>query len=702
VTQLIIAEKPSVAQKIAAAIGSAQKKARSGIPYYEIDTSGGKVFVAPAVGHVFSLQEVKNKKWNMEYPVFDIEWDPMYEVQKGSEYTKPYITNIKELSKGADEFINACDYDVEGSVIGYNAFAHACGIDPLKNPKDAARVKRMHFSTVTTPDLSKAYENLEPFDAGQTEAGLTRHTLDWYYGINLSRALISALRSANTRGTLSVGRVQGPALKLIVDKERDIKAFVPTPFWVILALMSKGQDFEATHAKEKFEKEDEAKTVYGRVKGQKSGKVKSADRKEYKQPPPNPFDLTSLQLEAHAHYSIPPKETLEIGQTLYENGYISYPRTSSQQLPPAIGYKKILEKLSHQAEYKSGADFLLKRGSLKPNDGKKTDPAHPAIYPTGEVPKGLHEREMKVYDLIVRRFLATFGEWAVRESIKVVIDVNGESFKAEGKRTVQKNWHELYGKYAKFDEIILPNMKEGDSVDIKKIDCDKKMTQPPKRYTEASIISELEKRNLGTKSTRATIIDTLFKRDYIVGKQIEATELGIKTVETLEKHSPEILDEALTQQIEEEMDDVIAGKKKGAEIEAKARDILTKVLARFRKDEKEIGEELKASLYKAKDQKVLMDALGTCPKCKEGVLVLRFNPKSKKRFLGCSTYPKCTETQPLPQSGLVKPAGKYCTTCGYPIANIWSKGKKVPWVICTNINCPTKKKAPAAPVVPAK
>jgi len=685
-----------VAQKIAAAIGSAQRKAHSGVQYYEVETTEGKVLVAPAVGHIFSLQETGNKKWNTEYPVFEIEWDPIYEVQKGAEYTKAYINNIKELSKGVDEFVNACDYDVEGSVIGYNALVYASGIDPIKNPKDASRVKRMHFSTVTIPDLSKAYENLEPFDAGQTEAGLTRHTLDWYYGINLSRALTASLRAVNTRSTLSVGRVQGPALKLIVDNERDIKAFVPTPFWVISALMHKDRDFDATHAKDKFEKEDEAKKTYDRVKGQKSGKVKSVSRKEYKQPPPNPFDLTSLQLEAHAHHNISPKETLEIGQTLYENGYISYPRTSSQQLPPAIGYKKILEKLTQQVDYKTGAEFLLKKGSLNPNNGKKTDPAHPAIYPTGEIPKGLKESEMKVYDLIVRRFLATFGEWAVRESMKVVIDVNGEPFNADGKRTVQKNWHELYGRYAKFDEILLPDLKEGNTVDIKKIDFDKKMTQPPKRYTEASIISELEKRNLGTKSTRATIIDTLFKRDYVIGKQIEATELGIKTVETLEKHSPEILDEALTRQIEEEMDEVMAGKRKGVEIEAKARDILTKVLARFKKDEKEIGEELKESLYKAKEQKALKDSLGICPRCREGVLVVRFNPKSKKRFLGCSNYPKCTETQPLPQNGMVKPVGKYCTQCGYPMVNIWSKGKKTPWTLCTNINCQTKKKAPEA------
>jgi DNA topoisomerase-1 len=276
--------------------------------------------------------------------------------------------------------------------------------------------------------------------------------------------------------------------------------------------------------------------------------------------------------------------------------------------------------------------------------------------------------------------------------MKVLVDINTEPFKAEGKRTVEKNWHELYGRYAKFDEVILPDLKEGDDVDVKKIDFQKKMTEPPKRYTEASIISELEKRNLGTKATRATIIDTLYRRNYIQGKSIEATDLGIKTVETLESHSPEILDEDLTRTIEDEMEEVMAGKRGGKEIEEEAKGILIKVLDKFKKDEKVIGEKLKESSYKAQEQKALNGALGQCPVCKEGMLIVRNNPKTKKRFLGCSSYPKCTNTQPLPQKGLVKPAKKDCPECGYPMANIWTKGKKTPWTICTNFACATKKK----------
>ena len=683
--QLIITEKPKVAEKIAYALGRPVKKNRGGVPYYELDINSKKTIVAPAVGHVYTLAEKGNHQWNLNYPVFELEWVPMYSIEKGADYTKKYIDNLKILSKECDEFINSCDYDIEGAVIGFNVLLYACGVDP----KDG-KVKRMHFSTITTPDLRNAYENLENFDFGQTNAGLTRHVLDWYYGINLSRALTKALRTSHMHGTLSIGRVQGPSLKFIVERELEIKDFVPEPYWVISALLNfEKANFESIHEKEKFWKEDEAKKAYEKCKNDKEGKVKSVTRRQYHHPAPNPLDLTTLQVECHRYHRISPKETLEIGQSLYEAGLISYPRTSSQQLPPAIGYKNIIGKIAGQSDYEKLADMLLEEKFLKPNNGKKTDPAHPAIYPTGEKPKKLTVNEAKVYDLIVHRFLATFGKPAVRESMKVETDIGGEIFVSEGKRTVEKNWHILYGKYAKFEEITLPDLKEKDIVDVKKTDLQEKETQPPKRYTPASIISELEKRNLGTKATRATIIETLYHREYIEDSPIKATDLGIKTVETLQNHSPEILDENLTREFEEDMEKVMEGKKKGEEIEKNAEKIIKKISEKFKKDEEQIGEKLARATIKTEIEE---DRVGKCPVCGEGTLMIRFNPKTKKRFLGCSTYPKCDNTQPLPQKGNVQATDKVCPECGYPIINIWTKGKKIPWTICTNIKCPSKKK----------
>jgi len=680
--QLIVAEKPKVAKTIASALGKPTAKAKKKVKYFEVDAGGKKVIVAPAVGHVYTLVEKGKSGWNLEYPVFDIEWVPSYTAEKGAKFTKDYVKNLEELGKQCDEFVNACDYDVEGSVIGYNVIAHAVGA----NPKDG-KVKRMHFSTLTKGELQNAYKNLEDFDSGQTNAGLTRHVLDWYYGINLSRALNSALRKGFRGPTLSVGRVQGPALKLIVDRELEIQKFVPVPYWQLPALMAfQNQGFEAMHKEEKFWEKEKAEQAFEKCKGSKQGTITKLEKKQFKQNPPNPFDLTAMQIECHGCLGISPKKTLEIAQVLYEQSLISYPRTSSNQLPPAIGYKKILESLSTQGQYANLCGKVLGFEVLKPNNGKKKDQAHPAIYPTGLTPGKLTDQEYKVYDIIVKRFLATFGEPAIRETVKAEIDVNGEPFIAKGTRTVEKNWHELYEPYVKLQETTLPGFSEGEVVDVKNISFEEKETQPPKRYTDSSIISELEKRNLGTKATRAGIIETLKNRNYVSGKPLQATELGIKTVSTLDKYSPEILDENLTRQFEEEMEEVIAGKKEPSQIEDKAEEILIKICNKFKSKEQNIGDELQDSMRKARDEQ---NTVGKCPVCNEGSLMIRRNPKTKKRFLGCSKYPDCKNTQPLPQRGTIKKTDKVCE-CGYPIINVWTKGKKIPWKLCTNIKCPLK------------
>ena len=206
----------------------------------------------------------------------------------------------------------------------------------------------------------------------------------------------------------------------------------------------------------------------------------------------------------------------------------------------SIGYKKILIQLSKTKNYKESAEFLLKKSTLKPNNGKKTDPAHPAIYPTGEH-SNIGDQKLKVYDLIVKRFLATFAEPAVRETSTINLLVKKEPFTAKVTRTKEQGWFSLYKPYVLLEEKEMTVLNKGDKLTIKKLSLDKKETQPPKRYTEASLVKELEKRNLGTKATRASIIENLYQRNYLDEKSINVTELGSKTVEVLEKYSPLIL-----------------------------------------------------------------------------------------------------------------------------------------------------------------
>ena len=475
--ELIITEKPQASFKIASALadGKPIKKNNSGVPYYEITNGNTDIIVGSAVGHLYGLAQKKEegkKKGGWTFPVFDIEWTPTYETNKGAAFSRKYVTTLKKLAKMCDSFTVACDYDIEGEVIGLNVVRFIC------KKEDANRMK---FSTLTKDELRNAYQKKsQSLDWPQAKAGETRHILDWYYGINISRALTSAYKSTGKFKILSSGRVQAPALKIVVDREKEIKAFKPVPYWEInLVGNLKTDAIEAWHKNGKFWEEEKAKAVMANVKGQKKGTITDIQNKQFKQAPPVPFDLTSLQIEAYRAVRISPKETLSIAQELYTSGVISYPRTSSQKLPTTIGYKKILTNLSKQLQYESLSQKLLKT-ALKPNEGKKSDPAHPAIYPTGETPKELHPRVFKIYDIIVRRFMAVFGEPATRETMEIDIDVNKEPFKTKGTRTVEPGWHIYYEPYLKLEEQRLPAANKSDIVDINKITNHSKETTPPK------------------------------------------------------------------------------------------------------------------------------------------------------------------------------------------------------------------------------
>ncbi len=676
--ELIITEKPNASKKVAEALSDSKptKKDIKGIPYYLVTHNKKDIVVGCAVGHLYGLAEKKKSK-GFAYPVFDIEWVPTYEISKNSAFTKNYLDALKKLAKDAKSVCVATDYDVEGEVIGLNIVRYVC------NKADA---KRMKFSTLTKEELVDSYAKAsEHLDWSQAEAGETRHFLDYFYGINLSRALTSAIKTAGMFKILSTGRVQGPALKIVADREREIKAFKPVPYWQV-ELQGKVKDGSliAWHEADKFWDKSKADKVMEKVKGKKKGTVKDVTKTQFKQNPPVPFDLTSLQTEAYRCFGINPSITLKIAQDLYTSGCISYPRTSSQQLPPSIGFNKILKDLSKQSEYKELAGILLQKSKLVPNNGKKTDPAHPAIYPTGVTPKALEARNAKIYDIIVKRFFSTFGDPAVRETVIAKIDVNTELFIAKGTRTVAPNWHVFYAPYVKLEEEELPAMKEKDEVSIKDIIQHAEETKPPKRFTPASLIRELEKRNLGTKATRAEIVETLKKRNYVQGEAITVTELGMEIIVILEKHCPKILDEDLTKHFELDMELIREGKTHRDNILKEAKHVLTEILGEFKSKEKNIGEELKKTFT---ETRAAMTTVGACPVCKNGHLILRFGKFG--RFIACDKYPECKTTFKLPASGLVEVTPNICTHCQFPIVKMIRKAKR-PQEVCINVDCPSK------------
>ena len=667
--KLVICEKPSVAEKIAYALGrgSAVKKSLYGVPYYEVERDGENLVMVSAVGHLYTLRQAEGDR---SFPAFNIEWAPTHEVEKGAGYSKKYLDAIVKLSPGADEYICACDYDIEGSLIGYNVMRLACG-----SPGGT----RMKFSALTNEDLEEAYDGRGPLDLPNALAGEARHMLDWFYGINLSRALMSSMRSAGAHQVMSIGRVQGPALAILAKKEKEIGVFAPKPYWEITC-SAKGSTFENTRGR--FQKKEEASAAL--ENSSNPGAVQKVERREYYQAPMPPFDLTSLQVEAYRLFNFAPAQTLQIAQTLYESTVISYPRTSSQKLPAKLNLKRIIESLSKVGQYGESARALLSENRTVPLEGKKEDPAHPAIHPTGYY-RQLGEREMKLYDLIAKRFLSCFGKQAKREAQRVEILAGGEKYACSGNRTVEQGWFSIYSPYVKLDEVLLPPFSEGETVEMAGFAMHEKKTQPPKRFTPASIVSELEKKGLGTKATRASVVETLFRRGYVSGTSIKVTPFGIAVYDSLSKLAPEILDEELTRQIEEEMEKIADGENEKKAIEDGKR-LLRTILEKFGGNEKDIGLGLLSGLKKKEMGESL---LGKCVKCGNGELrVIR--SRLGKQFVGCSNYPNCTSTYPLPQNAKIIALGKVCEKCGTPTIRVIRKARK-PFEMCLDPLCETKK-----------
>ena len=662
--ELIITEKPQAAMKIAFALADSApvQKDMGKISYYEITHNGKRIVIVCAVGHLFGLRGI-GKGW----PIYDMEWYPASE-KKAAEYTKRYADLIAKMSHGATSFTVATDYDVEGELIGWNSLRF------LAKQKDA---RRMKFSTLTKEDIVHAYEHaMKHLDWGQAYAGETRHYLDWLYGINLSRALMDAIKKAGSFKIMSVGRVQGPALALIVKKEREIQKFKSKPYWQISLLISNSHELVVTYPKDIQKKAELEK--FKALKG-KTGEAETENKSEKLQPPA-PFDLTTLQMEAYRMFGISPANLIQITQQIYLAGLISYPRTSSQKLPATIGYKKILEKLGNMTELVKFA----KRD--KPIEGKKSDPAHPSIYPTGERSEKMTEEQRKVYDLIVRRFISCFANDAIIDNRTIKVKVEGLDFNAKGAKIIEKGWMNVYR--IKIEEKDVPEING--RVTVKEVSIEEKETQPPHRYSAASLVSELSKRDLGTKSTRALIVDTLYQRGYIRERSIQVTPLGINVINTLEKNCNIILDENLTRNFEKEMEAIQTSKIAGDEekrIVNEAKKVLEKVTETFKKNEEVIGKELLTSLNEIRKQEREDATIMPCPRCKKGNLLIRRN-RAGQQFLGCSNYPECTATFSLPKFGLIKKTGKNCE-CGWPMLLLIRKARK-PWQFCFNPNCTAK------------
>jgi len=680
---LVICEKPDAAERIAEALSEKELNItkHGNIKIFTLKRSDRTYVICSAIGHLYMVSDPLQKRY--VYPVFDVEWFPIHTVDRKRRYLSQRIGVIKKLAENADIFINACDFDQEGETIGFNILKYACG----EKQTTALRTK---FSTLTKTEVQEAFRSIvHGLGTGLAKAGRTRHIVDFIFGVNLSRALSESYHEFNQGyRVITIGRVQGPTLSYVVNREVEIRTFVPIPFWRLHAELDKdGATIVADYEKKRVLQISESQRIKKRCEGKKSV-VTQVTKSIYRQFPPFPFNIGALQKDAYQTFGYLPSQTLEIAERLYLSALISYPRTSSQKLSPSIDYQKILTGLLMSKTYNKDASEVL-NGEMIPNQGPKVDPAHPAIYPTGDIPKrALSSTEIRLYDLIVRRFLAVFGEVALREQISVTIDIGGYLFNIYGKQTLNEGWLKFYRKYTSVNDKVIPYLVEDEKLPLRSIVAEENFTQPSPRYNQSSLLEKMEQEDIGTKATRANIIKTLYDRGYFSGSRIFATDIAFAVLEVMRQYSPKIISIDMTRKIEENLEKIERSQMDERIVIHQAVDQMMDSLAAIKKAEKEIGGKISQAIITTIHKQ---NRLSSCPLCKKGTLNIIRSKKTHKRFIGCSRYNKgCRASGPLPQRGPIIVTGKTCSNCEWPI--VYVRFNRKSWRQCVNTTCISKRK----------
>lgn len=666
--KLIISEKAIAGQRIAEILSDNKVISKNilGARVFEFNFKGDLIRLIPLRGHISDVEFPKSySNWSM-VPIHDLIDAKIIYSKK--EYR--IIDCIIDSAPLADEIIIATDADREGEAIGLEAINYAM----LSNKK--IKISRSYFSAITKQDIDNAFNSLEKFDFNFADSANARREIDLVWGAALTR-FVSISSGMLGKNFLSVGRVQTPTLALIVDREKERNEFNKKQYFEVSAECKKdNKNFLALHRVEKFWDKESAQKVIDKNIKKLVVKKNSSKTKIIKRP--EPFNTTEF-LRAATAIGISAGKAMSLAESLYQKGFTSYPRTDNKKYPKNLDLNKILQKLILVDELNKDVNKVVSQKKIIPSSGKETKD-HPPIYPVSNVSKNaLSNDEWKVYELICRRFLATLYIDAKTNNSIVLLESNEEEFIARGQIIVEMGWKQIYF-YSKLSETILPNLEMGDFVDVIKINLTKKETLPPGRYSQGSLIKLMEKHNLGTKSTRPAIIQKLYSRKYISGnKSIEPSEVAFSVINSLKKSCAVVTQPKMTAELEKEMDFVAVGKKQKSEVVVNSLNKLHDIILALEKDKNNI----KAVVKKANIQKVI----GICEKCK-GELIIR-KGKSGKRFVGCNSYPNCTNTFPLPQKGSITVTSEKCSVCNAPVIKV--KNKNFNYKMCLNMTCETKK-----------
>nr|WP_284731821.1 DNA topoisomerase I [Halorientalis regularis] len=646
---MIITEKDNAARRIAEILSedSAEVDRRNGVNVYR----WGDKRVVGLSGHVVGVDfPPEYSDWRDVEPVELID----AEITKSA--TKENIVRtLRQLAGRADEAVIATDYDREGELIGKEAY------EIIRDETDVP-IKRVRFSSITEREVKDAFAEPDDLDFDLAAAGEARQIIDLIWGAALTRFLSLSARQLGD-DFISVGRVQSPTLKLIVDREREIEAFEPDDYWELFAdLTEDSQSFEAQYfydddgkEAERVWDEDAAEDAHERLLAAKSATVTEVRRRTRTDDPPAPFNTTAF-ISAAGSLGYSAQRAMSIAEELYTAGYITYPRTDNTVYPEDLDPEELLGAFTDTGAFGEDAAGLLNLDEIEPTRGDEETTDHPPIHPTGELPNRseLDDDEWEVYELIVRRFFATVAEPATWEHLRVVADANGCQLKANGKRLVEPGYHAVYP-YSSASENFVPDVEEGAELAVSDVELAAKQTQPPRRYGQSRLIERMEDLGLGTKSTRHNTIEKLYDRGYIEQDPPRPTTLAKAVVEAAEEFADHVVSEEMTAELEADMAAIASGEATLDDVTEESREMLERVFEELHESREEVGDHLQQSLKADR-------TLGPCPESDHDLLIRQSRHGS--HFVGCDGFPDCRYTLPLPSTGQPQVLDEECEEHG--------------------------------------
>lgn len=664
--KLVICEKNIAANRIAYILSNGKiKSQRIGkTPVYEFEKDNEQWKVIGLRGHIINLDYPKNyNSWQAVSPKDLIHVDPCKNISE-----KSISTALKQLVDSKPSLIVATDFDREGELIGVEAIELIHDFN-----KNIDCIKRAKFSAITPYEINTAFGKLTEVDYNLSTAGQARQVIDLVWGVVLTR-FISLTANRLGKEFLSIGRVQSPTLAILVQREKEIQQFQPKPYWKIIARLKKEFLFDAVHSKDQIWDKTVAQEIYDKIKDSKTALVTQVTKKIEKELPPSPFNTTSF-LQASSYLGLSASKAMDVAEELYMSGLISYPRTDNTVYPHSLNIKGIVEKLVN-SNFSTHASEVLTNGRARPTRGKKQTTDHPPIHPV-DVPKNkkLSKEQEKVYELICRRFLATLSQDAESESVQATLCISHEDFKTSGYRLIKPHWKNIYT-YIKERRKPLPSLEEGETISVSKIILKEDETKPPQRYTQGSLIAKMEQLSLGTKSTRHEIINKLYQRKYISGSNLIPTKIAIAVIDALSEC--DVVKPKMTAVLENDMNDIAEGKKTLKTTINESRKMLSTVMIELEKSKDQIKKNITTAHFK-------QNRIGICPNC-EKELIIR-NARNGNSFVGCTNFPNCRTTYPLPQKVKIIPTTKSCDACHAPLITISRKSKKNN-EMCINPKCP--------------